>query len=221
MKNLKERTAQNKQHTAKHTATVMIDKAKWRWWWAEKMTETETTTMMIMTAAMTAVMTAANWIKKFSHLNRINKEIRIRTGIKSIYDKTTCLLSTCLIKKEINEQKAATDRFRLQFVYNKFFVVQQTHKMYFMICTHNSSAFTQQSHSSRTVCSAFRTVCAVFFDLIFFFCTYWERSFFFFFFFLIDLKEITIHNISMNLTEQQKSDDDDRTDVTVTARREV
>ena len=113
-------------------------------------------------------MTVTNWIKKNLCLNRISKEIRIKIKIKSIYDEATHLLNTHFIKKEINKQKAATDRFKLQFIYNRFFAVQQTYKMYSVICTHNSFIFTQQSHSDRTVCSAFRTVCVVFFDLIFF-----------------------------------------------------
>ena len=124
------------------------------------------------------------------------------------------------IKKEINEQKAATDKLRLQFIYNKFFTVQQTHKIYSVICTHNSSVFTQQLYLNRIVCSALRTVCAVFLNLIFFFCVYQERSFFFFFF-LIDLKEITIHNINTDLIRQQESDDDSRINMTATARKEV
>ena len=124
-----------------------------------------------------------------------------------------------LIKKEINRQKAATDKFRLQSVHNRFFVVQQTHKMYSVICTHNLSVFTQQSYLNRTVCSALRIVCAVFFDLIFFLYAYQERSFFFFFF-LIDFKEITIHNVSMNLMRQQKSDSNDEADAAAAAARE-
>ena len=163
------------------------------------MTETETTTMMMMTT--TAATTAANQTEKFSYLNRVSKEIRIKTEIKSIYDETTCSFSMHLIKKEISEQKAATDRFRLQSVHNRFFVVQQTHKMYSVICTHNSLIFTQQSYSDRTVCSALRIVHAVFFDLIFFLYTYQERSFFFFFF-LIDFKKTTIHDADMNLMRQ-------------------
>ena len=189
------------------------------------MTEIKTTTIITTAATAAAVMTVINWIKKFLCLNRINKEIRIRTEIKSIYDETTCFFSTHLIKKEINKQKAATDRFRLQSVCNRSFVVQQTHKMYSVICTHNSSVFTQQSYSDRTVCSALRTVCAVFFDLIFFLYAYWERSFFFFFFFFfffsIDLKEITIHNVNMNLMKQQKFDSSSRADAAATAREEV
>ena len=51
------------------------------------MTKTKTTTMI--TAAAAATMTVANWIEKFSYLNRISKEIRIKTEIKSIYDETT------------------------------------------------------------------------------------------------------------------------------------
>ena len=218
MKNLKKKIAQNKQHTARHTAAVTADEVKWRWWWTEKMTETKTTTMM--TVMTTAVMTAANWIKKFSYLNRISKEIKIRIKIKSIYNEATCSLDMCFIKKEINEQKAATDEFKLQFVCNKFFVVQWTHKMYFVICTHNSFIFTQWSYLNRTVCSAFRTVCVVFFDLIFFFCVYQERSFFFFFS-SINLKEITICDISMNLMKQWRSDDNDEANTATTARKEV
>ena len=128
---------------------------------------------------MTAAAAAANQIKKSLHLNRINKEIRIRTEIKSIYDEATHSLSTHFIKKEINRQKAATDEFRLQFICDRSFVVQQTHKMYSVICTHNLSVFTQQSYSDRIICSAFKTVHTVFFNLIFFFCIYQERSFFF------------------------------------------
>ena len=126
--------------------------------------------MMTTTAAATAAVT--NQIKNFLCLNRVSKKIRIKIKIKSIYDRTTCLFSTHLIKKEINEQKAATDRLRLQSVHDRSFVVQQTHKMYSVICIHNSFIFTQQSHSDRTVCSAFRIICAVFFDLIFFLHTY-------------------------------------------------
>ena len=143
------------------------------------MTETKTTTMMTMTATTTAAMTAANWAEKFLCLNRISKEIRIKIEIKSIYNEATHSLSIYFIKKEINEQKATTDRFRLQFVHNKSFVVQQTHKIYFVICIHNLSAFTQWSYSNRIICSALKTVHIIFFDLIFFFYTYQERSFFF------------------------------------------
>ena len=175
--------------------------------------------MMMTTTIMTAVMTATNWIKKLLCLNKISKKIRIKIKIKSIYNETTCLLDIHFIKKKINKQKAVTDELRLQSVCNKSFVVQWIHKMYFVICTHNSFIFTQQSYLNRTVCSALRTVCAVFFDLIFFLCTYWERSFFFFF--SINLKEITIHNISMNLIKQQKSDDNNRTDAAAAARKEV
>ena len=78
--------------------------------------------MIIITATAAAVMTVTNQIKKFSHLNRVNKEIR--TEIKSIYDRTTHLFNTHFIKKEINKQKAATDRFKLQFICNRFFTVQ-------------------------------------------------------------------------------------------------
>ena len=157
---------------------------------------------MMMTATTAAAVTATNQIKKFLCLNRVSKEIRIRIEIKSIYNEAICFFDIYFIKKEINKQKAATDKLRLQSVCDKFFVVQQTHKKYFVIYTYNSSAFTQQLYLNRTVCSALRTVCAVFFDLIFFFCIYQERSFFFFFFFSIDFKEITIHNISMNLMKQ-------------------
>ena len=155
--------------------------------------------MMTTAAATTAVMTAANWIEKFLCLNRVSKEIRIR--IKNIYNEATCLFNMYLIKKEINRQKTAINELKLQSVYNKSFVVQQTHKIYFVICTHDSSVFTQQLYSDRTVCFTLKTICAVFFYLIFFFCVYQEKSFFFFFFFSIDLKEITICNISMNLTK--------------------
>ena len=143
-----------------------------------------------------------NWVEKSLCLNRISKKIRIKIEIKSIYDEATHFLNIYFIKKKINKQKTATNKFKLQSVCDRFFVVQQTHKIYSVICTHNSFIFTQQSHSNRTVCSAFRIICAVFFDLIFFFCIYWERSSFFFFFFSINLKKITICNISMNLTEQ-------------------
>ena len=183
------------------------------------MTETETTTIIMTTATAAAAVT--NWIKKSLCLNRVSKEIRIRTEIKSIYDETTCFFSTHLIKKEINKQKAATDRFRLQSVCNRSFVVQQTHKMYSVICTHNSFIFTQQSHLNRTVCSALRTVCVVFFDLIFFFCTYQKKFFFFFFFFSIDLKEITICNIDMNLMRQWEFNSDNRTNITAAAKEEI
>ena len=185
------------------------------------MIKTKTTTMMITAATVTAVMIMTNWIKKSSHLNRINKEIRIRIRIKSIYDEATHFLSMHFIKKKINKQKAATDKFRLQFICDRFFAVQQTHKIYSVICTYNLFIFTQQSYSDRTVCSALKTVHIVFFDLIFFFHTYWKRSFFFFFFFSIDLKEITTHNVSMNLTRQQRSDSSNRTDTATTARKEV
>ena len=164
-------------------------------------------------------MTVINWIKKFSHLNRISKEIR--TEIKSIYDKTIHSFSTHFIKKEINEQKAATDKLKLQFVCDRFFAVQWMYKIYFMICTHNSSVFTQQLYLNRTVCSALKTVCTVFFDLIFFFCVYQERSSFFFFFFSIDLKKITTHNISMNLMKQWEFNNNSRTDTAATAREEI
>ena len=184
------------------------------------MTKIKTTTIITAAAVAAAAMIVINWIENFLCLNRVSKEIRIRTEIKSIYDETTCFLSTHLIKKEINKQKAATDRFRLQSVCNRSFVVQQTHKMYSVICTHNSFIFTQQSHLNRTVCSALRTVCVVFFDLIFFLHTYQERSFFFFFF-LIDLKEITIHNISMNLMRQQKSNSSSKANAAAAARKEV
>ena len=96
---------------------------------------------MTVTATVTVTMTVTNQTEKFSHLNRISKEIRIKIRIKSIYDEATCFFDTHFIKKEINKQKAATDRFRLQFVCDRFFVVQQTHKMYFVICTHNSFIF--------------------------------------------------------------------------------
>ena len=175
--------------------------------------------MMTTTAAVTT--TAINWVKKSLCLNRISKEIRIKIKIKSIYDRTTHLLSMHFIKKKINRQKTATDEFKLQSVYNRFFVVQQTYKIYSVICTHNLSIFTQQLHSDRTVCSALKTVHAVFFDLIFFFCIYQKRSSFFFFFFSINFKEITIHDVNMNLMRQQKSNDDNRTDTAATARKEV
>ena len=215
MRNLKKRTAQNKQHIVRHTAAVMTNKIKWRWWWTKKVMKTETTTMMMTTAA--TVTTIINWVKKFLCLNRVSKKIRIKIKIKNIYDEAICFLSIHFIKKEINEQKAATDRFRLQFVCDRSFVVQWTHKTYFVICTHNSFIFTQQSHLNRTVCSAFRTVHVIFFDLIFFLHTYWKRSFFF----SIDLKEITICNISMNLMKQWESNDDDRTDTTTVTKEEV
>ena len=176
--------------------------------------------MIIVTAATAVMMTAANQIKKFSYLNRINKEIRIKIRIKSIYDEATCFLSMHFIKKEINRQKAATDRFRLQSVYNRFFAVQQAHKTYFMICTHNSFTFTQQSHSDRTVCSALKITHIIFFDLIFFLYTYQERSFFFFFF-SINLKKITICNADINLTEQQKSDSSNKADTVTATRKEI
>ena len=182
------------------------------------MTETKTTTMM--TATITAVMTAVNWTEKFSCLNRVSKEIRIRIKIKSIYNEATCFLDIYLIKKEINKQKAATDKLRLQSVCNRSFVVQQAHKIYSVICTHNSSIFTQWSYLNRTVCSALRTVYAVFFDLIFFFYVYWEKSFFFFFF-SIDFKEITTHNIDINLMKQQKSNSNNETDTAAAAREEI
>ena len=196
MKNLKRETAWNEQCIAKYTTAMMTNEIKWRWWWTEKMTKIKTTTMMTTTAAAAAAMT--NWVEKSLCLNRISKEIKIRIEIKSIYDEITCFLSMYLIKKEINRQKTATDEFKLQFVYNRSFVVQWTHKMYSVICTHNSFIFTQQSHSNRIICSAFRTVCAVFFNLIFFLCVYQERSFFFFFS-SINFKEITTHDINMNL----------------------
>ena len=218
MRNLKKKTAQNKQHTARHTAAVMTDKIKQRWQQAEKMIKTKTTTIMTTTAAiMTAV---TNWVKKFLHLNRISKEIRIRIKIKSIYNEATCFLSTHLIKKEINKQKAAINRFKLQSVYNRFFAVQWVHKMYFMICTHNSFIFTQQLYLNRIVCSALKIICVVFFNLIFFLCMYQER-FFFFFFFLIDLKEITICNISTDLMKQWEFNSDDKANMMTAVRKEV
>ena len=88
------------------------------------MMKTETTIIIMTTAATAAVMTAVNQIEKFSCLNRISKKIRIRIEIKSIYNEATCFLDTYFIKKKINKQKAATDRLRLQSVYNKSFVVQ-------------------------------------------------------------------------------------------------
>ena len=215
MKNLKRKITQNKQHTARCTAAAVTDEIKWRWWWTKRMTETETTTMITATAA--AAVTVTNWIKKFLCLNRVSKEIRIRIEIKSIYDEATCSFDMCLIKKEINEQKTATDELRLQSVCNRFFVVQQTHKMYSVICTHDSSAFTQQSHSDRIVCSALRTAHVIFFDLVFFLHVYQEKSSFF----SIDLKEITIHDISMNLMRWWRSDDNDRTDAAVMTKEEV
>ena len=174
----------------------------------------------MMTATAAAVTAVTNQIKKFLYLNRVSKEIRIRIRIKSIYNKATCLLNTHLIKKEINRQKTATDELRLQFIYDRSFVVQQTHKIYSVICTHNSFTFTQQSYLDRTVCSALRTVHAVFFDLIFFLYTYWERSFFFFFS-SISLKEITTHNISMNLMKWWRSDSDDKADAAAAVRKEI
>ena len=84
------------------------------------MTETKSTTIIIMTT--TAAATAANWVKKFLHLNRISKKIKIE--IKSIYNEATCSFDTYFIKKKTDEQKAATNRFKLQSVYNRFFVVQ-------------------------------------------------------------------------------------------------
>ena len=177
--------------------------------------------MITITATATAAMTVTNWTEKFSYLNRISKEIRIKIKIKSIYDEAICFFDMYFIKKEINKQKAATDKFRLQSVCNKSFVVQWTHKMYFMICTHNSSVFTQWSHSDRIICSAFRIIYTVFFDLIFFFCMYWKRSSFFFFFFLIDFKEITIHNISMNLMKQWEFNSNNRTDIATMIRKEA
>ena len=135
--------------------------------------KTETTTMMTTAAAAAAAVT--NWIKEFLCLNRVSKEIRIRTGIKSIYDGTTCPLSMHLTKKEISRQEAATDRFRLQSVCDRPFVVQQAHKMYPVVCTHNSSVFTQQPHLGRTACSALRTARAIFFDLVSFPCAYQGR----------------------------------------------
>ena len=221
VRNLKEKTAQNKQYTAKHTAAVTADEIKWKWWWAKKITKIKTTTITTATAA-TAVMTAANWVKKSSCLNRVSKEIRIRIEIKSIYDEAICFLNIYFIKKEINRQKVTTDEFRLQSVYNKFFVVQWAHKTYSVICTHNLFIFTQWSYLDRTVCSALRIIYAVFFDLIFFLHTYQERSFFsFFFFFSIDLKKITTHNINTDLMKQQRSNDDSEADAAAAARKEV
>ena len=174
---------------------------------------------MTTAATSTAVMTATNWAEKSLCLNRVNKEIRIKTEIKSIYDEATCSLSTHFIKKKISKQEAATNRFKLQFVYNRSFIVQWTHKMYSVICTHNLFIFTQQSHSDRTVCSALRTVCAVFFDLIFFLCMYWERSFFFFF--SINFKKITICDINTDLIRQQRSDNDNRADAAAAIKKEI
>ena len=70
----------------------------------------KTTIMMMTAAAATAVMTVTNWIKKFSHLNRINKEIRIRIEFKSIYNEATCLLDIHFIKKKsMNKKQQQTD----------------------------------------------------------------------------------------------------------------
>ena len=77
-----------------------------------------------MIAAATAAMITANQAEKSSCLNRISKKIRIKIKIKSIYDRTTCLLNMHFIKKEINKQKTATDELKLQSVYNRFFAVQ-------------------------------------------------------------------------------------------------
>ena len=60
IRNSEKRTAQNEQHTAKHTAAVIADEIKWRWQWTKKITETETTTIMMMIAAVTAMMTMTN-----------------------------------------------------------------------------------------------------------------------------------------------------------------
>ena len=103
VRNLKRKTAQNKQHTARYTAAMMTDEIKWRWQWIKKVTEIKTTTIITMTAAAAAAMTAINWIKKSLCLNRISKKIRIKTEIKSIYDEATCFLNTYFIKKKINE----------------------------------------------------------------------------------------------------------------------
>ena len=74
-------------------------------------------------------------------LNRISKEIRIKIEIKNIYDEATCLFNTYFIKKKINKQKTTTNKFKLQFVYNRSFAVQQIHKMYFVIYIYNLFVF--------------------------------------------------------------------------------
>ena len=181
------------------------------------MTEIKTTIIITTAATAAAVTTVTNWIKKSLCLNRISKEIK--TEIKCIYDEATHFFNTHFIKKKINRQKTATNELKLQSVYNKSFVVQQTHKMYSVICTHNLSVFTQQSYLNRIVCSALKTVCAVFFDLIFFFHIYQERSFFFFF--SINLKEITICNVSTDLMKQWKSNNNNKADAAATARKEI
>ena len=125
MRNLRKKITQNEQYTARHTAAVMINKIKWKWWWTERITETETTIIIITT--ITAAAAAANWVKKSLCLNRISK--RIRTEIKSIYNEATHLFNMCFIKKKINKQKAATNRFRLQFICDRSFAVQWIHKI--------------------------------------------------------------------------------------------
>ena len=58
MGNSEREITQNEQHTARHTAAVMINKTKWRWQQAERVIETETT--IIMTTTITAAAAAAN-----------------------------------------------------------------------------------------------------------------------------------------------------------------
>ena len=56
MRNSEKKTAQNKQHIARHTAAVTANKIKWRKQWAERVTKTKATTIIAATAtAVTAV----------------------------------------------------------------------------------------------------------------------------------------------------------------------
>ena len=120
-----------------------------------------------------------------------------------------CSLCTCSDKKEINKWKINTNVFKSQFLWIKFLAVQWTHKIYFAVCIYSSSAIVQQSYSNRIICSALKTVCAVFFDLLSFFCMYRESFFFFFFFFFFSIgpKEITAQETDTDLTEKWESDD--------------
>ena len=124
-----------------------------------------------------------------------------------------CFLCMCFDKKETNEWKINTDVFKLQFLQIRSLAVQQTHKIYSVICTHSLFITAQWLYLNRIIYSAFKTVCAVFFDLFSFLYMYRESFFFFFFFFFsIDFKKITAWETNTNLTEKWKFDDNKETD---------
>ena len=128
----------------------------------------------------------------------------------------TCIL---LRKKSMNKKQQQMSSNCSLFITD--FLLCSRHTRYILWSAHTIHLYSHNNHIwTELLVLHLKLYTLFFFDLIFFFYVYWERSSFFFFF-LINFKEITICNVNTDLTEQQRSDNDDKADAAAAARKEI